>query len=77
MLSVVLMGQAGQISDKPAPPYEDKVRASWARLYERAQTLWEGYQIMRTRVGGIIVGEQPCSHREIIVLRRVGRRDWH
>lgn len=57
VLSIVLMGQAGEIPEKPAPPYEDKVQASWAELYQQAELLWGECELLRTRVGWIRVRE--------------------
>ena len=57
VLAVVLMGQAGEIPDKPASPYVDKVGESWTEMYELAQTLWDECELLRAKVGWIRVGE--------------------
>lgn len=56
MLAIVLMGQAGDIPNKPVPPYENKVLVSWITLYDYAQVLWGECALLRTRVGWIRVG---------------------
>lgn len=68
MLSVVLMGQAGQIPDKPPPPYEDKVLESWTAVYEHAQILWGECELLRTSVGWIRMGELTNSTAETKIV---------